>query len=711
MSLKPTPHKAIFLFIFCFINIMSVSQDKTTDSLKNVLITLPDSRQKVQVLLEISQSYINTSILQVLDYATRARDIASKLEYDQGLADSYRLLGLAYKRQGRILEALDAYGASLEILKKMKDLAGQSRILNNLGSLYGDEALGGGSKAGQLGTMAEGQETKAVEYYLQALKLAEQAKDSHRVVIALSNIGVVYLNNPNTYDKALEYLLRALPVAKELKDSVIIGSVTVNIGEIYLSKNRYDSALFYFRQSLTAFEATGDICYTLNDIAKLYTTQQNYDSALIYYGRALTIATNLGAKEDMVGSLLGIAQAYHREGKIKDAILAYKKAEDIGKPLDVKFQLRELYQGLASAYSSLKDYNNAFKYQTLLLDINDSLYSRETDQKLAHLDFTFQIDKKQDNLLKESEVRRQKIARNAVTGGLLLAFIIAFILYRGYRNKVKTNKILDQQLDNLRSAQAQLIQSEKMASLGQLTAGIAHEIQNPLNFVNNFSEVNKELIEELKGEKSKGKNERDEQLENELLNDITQNLEKISHHGKRADAIVRGMLQHSRASSGQRELTDINALADEYLRLAYHGVRAKNNSFDIKLATDFDGSIMKLNIAPQEIGRVILNLINNAFYAVIEKQKQNIPGYQPTVNVTTKRKDGQILLSVADNGSGIPQNIFDKIFQPFFTTKPTGEGTGLGLSLAYDIVKAHGGQISIQTREDEGSEFTIHLPA
>ena len=254
-----------------------------------------------------------------------------------------------------------------------------------------------------------------------------------------------------------------------------------------------------------------------------------------------------------------------------------------------------------------------------------------------------------------------------------------------------------------------------MASLGELTAGIAHEIQNPLNFVNNFSEVNKELVDELKSEKSKAKSERDEELENQLLNDIGQNLDKINHHGKRADAIVKGMLQHSRTSSGQKEPTDINGLADEYLRLAYHGLRAKDKSFNAKFETDLDPSVGKINIVAQDIGRVLLNLINNAFYAVSEKARLITAGYEPQVIVQTKRMisksyGDQVEISVKDNGNGIPKKIRDKIFQPFFTTKPTGQGTGLGLSLAYDIVKAHGGELKVENREGDGASFVITLP-
>ena len=271
---------------------------------------------------------------------------------------------------------------------------------------------------------------------------------------------------------------------------------------------------------------------------------------------------------------------------------------------------------------------------------------------------------------------------------------------------------LKQSLEELKLTQKQLIQSEKMASLGELTAGIAHEIQNPLNFVNNFSEVSNELITEMKDELAKGNLED----ANEIADDVQQNLEKINHHGKRAADIVKGMLQHSRSSSsGVKEPTDINALCDEYLRLSYHGLRAKDKSFNATMKTDFDESIGNINIIPQDIGRVVLNLINNAFYAVSEKQKLNIPGYEPTVQIKTTQNPPAgggrgAEIRVTDNGNGIPQKVLDKIFQPFFTTKPTGQGTGLGLSLSYDIVKAHGGEIKVNTKENEGTDFSIILP-
>ncbi len=265
---------------------------------------------------------------------------------------------------------------------------------------------------------------------------------------------------------------------------------------------------------------------------------------------------------------------------------------------------------------------------------------------------------------------------------------------------------LRQSLKELKETQNLMIQQEKMASLGELTAGIAHEIQNLLNFVNNFSEVNKELLIEMKDEIDKGN------LDDvkSLADDVIDNQEKINHHGKRADAIVKGMLQHSRVSGGVKESSDINALCDEYLRLAYHGLRAKDKSFNAMTKTEFDNAIGKVDVMPQEIGRVIPNLISNAFYAVAEKGKSTSDGYEPTVIVSTRKEREKIEVKVKDNGNGIPQKVLDKIFQPFFTTKPTGQGTGLGLSLAYDIIKAHGGEIKVKTREGEGSEFIVELP-
>jgi signal transduction histidine kinase len=270
----------------------------------------------------------------------------------------------------------------------------------------------------------------------------------------------------------------------------------------------------------------------------------------------------------------------------------------------------------------------------------------------------------------------------------------------------KAYRKLEETHETLKATQSQLIQSEKMASLGELTAGIAHEIQNPLNFINNFSEINTELIDELNEGIEKGNPDEVKAI----ASDIRENESKINHHGKRADAIVKGMLQHSRVSTGQKEPADINALVDEYIRLSYHGLRAKDKSFNATLKSELDQSLGDILIIPQDIGRVLLNLLNNAFFSVTEKSKQNIARFEPTVSVTTKNLGDKVRISVQDNGMGIPPEIRDKIFQPFFTTKSSGQGTGLGLSLSYDIVKAHGGEIRIDSVPNTYTIFHVELP-
>jgi two-component system, NtrC family, sensor kinase len=324
--------------------------------------------------------------------------------------------------------------------------------------------------------------------------------------------------------------------------------------------------------------------------------------------------------------------------------------------------------------------------------------------------------------LKDQRDKFNALVRFYVVIGAAIALLaLGVILWRNNRKQKYTNKLLSEQkeeitsqrdhlggaLEQLRSTQAQLVQREKMASLGELTAGIAHEIQNPLNFVNNFSEVNKEMLLELEIEIKNG-NTKDALA---LMGDLSQNEGKINYHGKRADFIVKGMLEHSRTNTGEKQLTDMNVLCDEFIKLSYHGLRAKDKSFNAEMVAHFDPGLPKINVVQQDIGRVLLNLFNNAFYAINQKQKTADADYKPEVTVTTSAENGLVVIKVKDNGIGIPDAIKDKIMQPFFTTKPTGEGTGLGLSLSYDmVVKGHGGSIQVDSVQGERCEFIIHLP-
>ena len=382
------------------------------------------------------------------------------------------------------------------------------------------------------------------------------------------------------------------------------------------------------------------------------------------------------------------------------------------------------------------NYKSALSFYQQSAQYKDSIFNDDNKTKIAALENErlAEIKDREIQLLnnekalqasqQEKKDEQEKRVKNiqyftiAALGVVVLAVLtIAFIQYRNNKQKNKANLLLQQEkekveraLSELKSAQAQLIQSEKMASLGELTAGIAHEIQNPLNFINNFSEVNTELIAEIRNELAADHKEQ----AIAIAHDIEVNAERIIYHGKRADAIVKGMLQHSRTSTGQVEPTSINDLAGEYLRLSYQGMRAKDPSFNATLKTDFDPDIGKIYVVRQDIGRVLLNLYNNALYAVNEKLSfakafEDQPTYQPTVSVSTKKMGRKIEVRVQDNGNGIPQNILDKIFQPFFTSKPSGQGTGLGLSLSYDIIKAHGGEIKVETKEGEGSVFYFQL--
>ncbi|MEO7768205.1 MAG: ATP-binding protein, partial [Ferruginibacter sp.] len=424
---------------------------------------------------------------------------------------------------------------------------------------------------------------------------------------------------------------------------------------------------------------------------------------------------NINQANSAMGSILRMQKKY------KEAIPFFEKSIQATKDADLYTEGEiDFYGELSECFEQTGDVTKALKFYKQASAIKDSIRSKQNIKKSTELAMNYEFEKKQE---KEAAIQHEKNATAKLNQLLLLSglgvtLILVTVVWTSLRQKQKANTILQQQtealqgtLTQLRSTQAQLIQSEKMASLGVLTAGIAHEIQNPLNFVNNFSDVNTELIDEMKEEINNGNFEEVKAI----ANDIADNEQKINHHGKRADAIVKGMLVHSRASSGEKEPTDINALADEYLRLSYHGLRAKDKTFNATLKTDFDTNIGKIKIIRQDMGRVIINLITNAFYAVEEKRKIAGEGYEPVVSVSTVLitipEGREVQIKIKDNGNGIPQKVLDKIFEPFFTTKPTGQGTGLGLSLSYDIItNGHSGKINVATVEGEGTEFIINIP-
>ena len=654
---------ALLIIFFC---LASFPKAQELDRLKHLLVSASEDTAKVNLLYKLSNEYVWSFPDSGKMYAETGFQLARKLGYKYGEALCSGIISVGLSETGDFTNALDFGFRSLEIYQNLKDVPQTSLSHITLLICYRDQG-------DYMQALVQGYKAIDIQAQLPFNSWASQ--------VIFANIASVY-EKSNQLDSALYYAQKAYDLDK------IGSSSLITLGNVYLKKNMVAKALGYFYEEVA------------ND-----TIGANWSLMDTYYG--MSAAFELANKNDSA---------------IYFARLSFSKARNIDNPrglMDASKQLAHLYEK-----QNLSD--STVRYLKLAVKINDSLFSRQKIREAQNFAF--------NKVLHDQEFESQRIQdRNRVKmyfllGVVLTFLIIAFILWRTNRHKQKVNTLLQQQkqkvettLTALKSTQAQLIQSEKMASLGELTAGIAHEIQNPLNFINNFSDVNSELIEELKSELTA--DNKDEAFA--IANDIKENEQKINHHGKRADAIVKGMLQHSRASSGKKEPIDINALADEYLRLCYQAFRSKNKSFQANIVTHFDNSLNKINVVPQDIGRVLLNLFQNAFYAVNKKREQTNGTFEPLVSLSTKHAlspsdqvnragfregRGEVIITVKDNGTGMPEHVADKVFQPFFTTKPTGEGTGLGLSLSYDIIKAHGGELKVETKEGEGSEFIIVLP-
>ena len=564
------------------------------------------------------------------------------------------------------------------------------------------------SFAGQ-GYRLSGNYIKGLEYHHKAIALAELTNNLS--VIALSQLLMGHLyKDRKEYPMALRLYHTGTSLPENVPDAQqLISWSRMNLSAVYLSTNQLDSCIYYAKSTINK-----QIRYynsTLIYVAGAYSKMGKVDSALKYFYKAIEFAEKDKRPRIVQMAYMGFAEHFQRSGQTDSCVYYAKKSITILENTEFAFLALAPAKLLMEVYQETNA-DSTLKYLKLYSVANDSVFNNRANQQLQMM--TFEEDLRKRNAASEKMAYQNKTKSTVLFAGIAVFSLIALILYRNNRQKQKTNKILERTLADLKSTQSQLIQSEKMASLGELTAGIAHEIQNPLNFVNNFSEVNKEMADEANIEIEKGNLDEVKYI----LRDIKENSEKINHHGKRADAIVKGMLQHSQSSKGQKEPTDINALVDEYLRLAYHGMSAKDKSFNASLTTDLDAGIGTIQIVAQDMGRVIMNLLNNAFYAVNEKEKranglstQNTDSsYRPEVSVSTKKINNTIKIEVTDNGNGIPANIIEKVFQPFFTTKPSGSGTGLGLSLSYDIIKAHGGTLKVEAGEGEFTRFIITLP-
>ncbi|GAB3335906.1 hypothetical protein GCM10027299_45370 [Larkinella ripae] len=602
-----------------------------------------------------------------ISYFEKSAAIAKQLNNRAVLGTIYSNLGASYQMLSNLPQALHYQQLSLTIAEAEQDRNGQAYSLVNLANTY------------KLLRDWKGAEQR----FQRAIRLAQLEGIKNVELYAYSNLAAMYTET-NTQQKAYEFALKAANLAREMGDPGIEATSLSRAATNLANLKRFGEAEKLNRQAMGIADASRqplNIHQTYSAMGSILKMQNNCAAAIPYYEKSFEVMKEADIYDEQTGII---------------------------------------YRELSNCYEAVGNYRRALATYKTAAAITDSIRGKENVRKTTELTMTYEFEKKQQTARveqqKENELARTR--QRALLAGMGLMLGLAAVSFYAFRTKQKANGLLQQQkeelertLGQLQSTQLQLIQSEKMASLGELTAGIAHEIQNPLNFVNNFSEVSTELVEELKEGPIRAVAESERGYATEILGDLTLNLQKINHHGRRADSIVKGMLEHSRTSGGEKKRTNLNALADEYLKLAYHGQRAKDKEFQVELITDFEESLKPVEVMPQELGRVLLNLFNNAFYAVREKQKTALPAYQPTVTVRTRRNRDRVEIQVTDNGIGIPDGVQQKIFQPFFTTKPTGQGTGLGLSLSYDIVtKAHQGTVEVQSKPGEGTQMLIRLP-
>ena len=742
-AIKPIAITVIHFFLF----MVCLGQRETIDSLRKLLPSLSDSA-RVDCLNNISEAYIglpdwfNPAPGQFqMDTAEKvvinALYEATEINYVYGMARATSLKAeLAFEKDNNYIEAERLSRQAIELYKKASRKIGINRSYWRLGTALHSQSVF----------------DAAVKNYDTCYTLSKELGDSLYIFYSIITAATV-LNEKGDYKSSFERGLILHQLITVTSDPQRKFNELDILGSIYFALEDYSTALRYFQQG---YDLIGPdykmlaLTFALNkqtDSAKKYfnlvkpdTSDQKslrlylefvgkyhlsvgeYDKAVPDLLRGLFYNREVNDVNKIMGLLMDLSKTYFALQK-RDAAFKYgREAFALASTTGAKQIQRDAAEILSLIYDDWNRADSAYFYYKQYTRIKDIVVNDHLKGKLSGLAFEQKIELlNKEKVVQQVRLQKESLQKKILIGGVVIFLFIAFLLWRNNRHKQRDYVLLQQQkqktdnqkakaetaLQELKTTQSQLVQKEKMASLGELTAGIAHEIQNPLNFVNNFSEVNKELLAEMKEEMDRGNF-----IEAKAIaDDLESNEKKIHHHGKRADAIVKSMLQHSQSTEGQKEPIDINKITDEYLKLSSHGLRSKENIFNVVIKTDFDESIGTINIVPQDIGRVLLNLYNNAFYAVNEKKKQSGFDYIPTVSVTTRKSSGNVEINVLDNGNGVPQNLKDKIFQPFFTTKPTGEGTGLGLSLAYDIVKANGGEIKLETRVGEFSLFSVILPA
>lgn len=635
-------------------------------------------------------------------------ELCQKAGFKKGESEALKIFGNALQNKGDFKGSLEYYQEALKIAESLPERKLVPGILNNIGLVNYN-----------LGNYSE-----ALSRFYESIKGAEMIGNLYVKAAAINNIALIYFEQDKLEEAKTKYR-EMLDIYTKLGNQGRMILAYNNIGDVELKQNRPLEALENLKighSSALELQSPEFIEMTARTLAGIYAALDSTEKAEAFYRESIQIAAEKGYGVPYSHSLIGLAELFFNQGKYQEAYKTANEglvqAQTMGQPM----QLRNANELLAKILEENGDYQEALEKYKLFKQYSDSINTTQGRRLATALESEYEFSKKTLEFEKSSLRQRWLIFSAGI--GLITFLVILFLVYRNRNNLNKAfnslkeksteiehkNEVLENTLTQLKSTQQLLIQSEKMASLGELTAGIAHEIQNPLNFVNNFSELSMEMLDDINVEIEKGDFEEVKFLTSELKG----NLSRISSHGKRAGSIVRGMLEHSRKNEGKKELTNLNQLADECLRLSFHGLRAKDKTFNADFTTELDPTLPQIPVVSQDIGRVLLNLINNAFYACTLKNaesKEEISNkLKPQVKIMTQKTEKEIIISVIDNGPGIPDPIREKIFQPFFTTKPSGQGTGLGLSLSYDIIKAHGGELKVESVVGSGAKFTIHLP-
>jgi len=678
------PVVIICLLIFCVLN--TNAQNSKVDSIQILINQAETDTGRIKLKLH-QLDYLSTFNLDSgINLAIKTLQEAQEVQFYRGEVDLRKKLVYNYSYKGNYKAASEQLNQLNKLIVPSNDSIDFASVFATAGMFYGIQ-----SKYDSSIYFFE----KAIVIYerlgkrkklSKAIELAKKTQLMNVELYAYSNLSSLYTDEAK-WQKSYEFALKAAKLGRTMGDQGIQAASLAKASISLVNLNQTEKALALSEKAIILADSSGhpfNIIQAYSGMGFVLKSQNKWHEAIPYYEKGLDLQEDIDIyNKNNVQLFVELSECYEKTGSHSKALVMFKEAAMI----------------------------------------TDSVRSKENIQKATERTMNYEFEKKEQSTLARQKAKDEitRTRQVALIIGLILSLVLIVVAILAYYNKQKANALLlDQKkevegtLKKLKNTQAQLIHAEKMASLGELTAGIAHEIQNPLNFVNNFSDVSVDLVEEMYEEMETG-SAKDAKA---IGKDLKENLEKISHHGKRASSIVKGMLEHSRVGDGRKELTNINEMTDEYLRLAYHGFRAKDKSFNAEIESEFDDTLPKIKVIPQDFGRVLLNLVNNAFYACAERSQSAVSekhtiqeeAYKPTVSVSTRKINNGIEIKVKDNGNGIPNEMLKKIFQPFFTTKPTGEGTGLGLSMSYDIItKGHDGKLNVETNLGEGTTFIIQL--